>query len=105
MLKKISIIMALSFALLFGGAFQTSVDASGKDQPQSLSYNILYSLNGYWSTISLDINNLLSKFNMEWKSFNHTNKIEQKEEEPVKEEQPKQKEEEPAKEEQPKQKE
>ncbi|WP_456119842.1 CAP domain-containing protein [Virgibacillus tibetensis] len=49
---------------------------------------------------------------MEWKNFNHANKIEQKEEQPkqkeekpAKEEQPKQKEEKPVKEKQPKQKE
>jgi len=47
MFKKAGIVTALSTALLFGGAFHTSADASAStDQSQSQPYKIYYSIDG-----------------------------------------------------------
>ena len=96
MFKKIGIVTALSTALLLGGAFQTSVDASAKtDQSQVQSYKVFYSVNGQWGNISEDqINNLLKdylgKFQINWKQLDWNKQKEQPKTETV--EQPEQKE-------------
>src|SRR5690625_3207213 len=49
MFKKAGIVTALSTALLFGGAFHTTADASASTgQSQSQPYKIYYSINGNW---------------------------------------------------------
>ena len=75
MFKKVSMVTALSAALLFGGAFQNSVDAQAKDVNQNHIYKIYYSINGNWGKVSDDninelVNKYLTKFQLNWKDFN-----------------------------------
>src|SRR5699024_3830841 len=50
MFKKAGIVTALSTALLFGGAFHTSADASAStEQSQSKPYKVYYSIDGNWN--------------------------------------------------------
>ncbi|GAA0413334.1 MAG: CAP domain-containing protein [Bacillota bacterium] len=75
MIKKIGIVTALSTALLFGGAFSSSADASAKDFSQNHIYKIFYSINGDWKSISEDnLNDLLAKymnkFQLNWNEIN-----------------------------------
>ncbi|WP_042225033.1 CAP domain-containing protein [Oceanobacillus manasiensis] len=107
MFKKVSIVTALSAALLFGGAFQNSVDAQAKDLNQNHIYKIYYSINGNWDKVSDNninelVNKYLSMFQLNWKDFNWNKiQVEQKENTGSKEEvkQPENQEEQPAKEE------
>ncbi|WP_188455182.1 CAP domain-containing protein [Virgibacillus oceani] len=64
MFKKISVVTALSTALLFGGSLST-VDAAEKaDQPQDKLYKVLYSVNGgdFQNLSKENVNNLLNKY-------------------------------------------
>lgn len=110
MFKKVSMVTALSAALLFGGAFQNSVDAQAKDVNQNHIYKIYYSINGNWGKVSDDninelVNKYLTKFQLNWKDFNWDKiQVEQKENtesaQPTREvKQPEKQEEQPAKEE------
>ncbi|MFD2629401.1 CAP domain-containing protein [Oceanobacillus kapialis] len=105
MFKKVSMVTALSAALLFGGAFQNSVDAQAKDVNQNHIYKIYYSINGNWGNVSGEsinelVNKYLSKFQLNWKDFNW-DKIQVEKKNPTNNvEQPEKKEEQPAKEEQ-----
>ncbi|NAO99153.1 hypothetical protein FRY77_24525 [Halomonas sp. MG34] len=110
MFKKVSMVTALSAALLFGGAFQNSVDAQAKDVNQNQIYKIYYSINGNWGKVSDDninelVNKYLTKFQLNWKDFNWDKiQVEQKENtesaQPTEEvKQPEKQEEQPAKEE------
>ncbi|MGM8213169.1 CAP domain-containing protein [Virgibacillus sp. W0430] len=85
MFKKIGIVSALSTALLFGGAFQHSVDASAKaDQAQSPIYSkkVYYSINGKWQEGSWENwESILNKYLPNWGKNIHWN---------IKKEQPKQ---------------
>ncbi|GAB3042673.1 CAP domain-containing protein [Virgibacillus ainsalahensis] len=119
MFKKVSIVTALSTALLFGGAFDSTADASANaDQSSFNKYKIFYSVNSQQGTISGDdVNGMLDKAwsnlkdkldNVNW---NHIQvelqeqpvKEEQKQEKPAEEKQPKQEAEQPTEEKQPKQ--
>ncbi|MCG3419911.1 CAP domain-containing protein [Oceanobacillus jordanicus] len=107
MFKKVSMVTALSAALLFGGAFQNSVDAQAKDVNQNHIYKIYYSINGNVEKVSDDninqlVNKYLSMFQINWNDFNWNKiQVEQKENTESKEEvkQPEKQEEKPAKEE------
>lgn len=107
MFKKVSMVTALSAALLFGGAFQNSVDAQAKDVNQNHIYKIYYSINGNVEKVSDDninqlVNKYLSMFQINWNDFNWNKiQVEQKENTESKEEvkQPEKQEEQPAKEE------
>lgn len=107
MMKKASTIILLSVALLFGGVFQTSVDASASaDQSHSYSKPVYYSSNGNWNSGSWNkVNNHFSKYFSNWykmwnsnydpkadQSKKESNEVEKKEE---KTEQPKQEQEAP----------
>ncbi|WP_156291723.1 CAP domain-containing protein [Oceanobacillus salinisoli] len=121
MLKKLGIVTALSAAFIFGGAFD-SVDAKAD---VTYKYNIYYSINGEQGSVSGDnlgeaktkvqniANQVMSKYNLNWNSFNWqpTEKVEinepeqnaetpvqEKEEQPVQEEPQAPVEEEPAQE-------
>lgn len=53
MIKKLSVGLALSTALLFGGVFNSSVDASAKiEQPKTQTYKVYYSLNSNLQDVS-----------------------------------------------------
>lgn len=118
MFNKI-IVTTLSAALLFGGAFQTSADASANtEQSQDQLYTkVFYSINGE-QTSEEKFNNYFKDFQMKWnksekqqkQSDEQPNKEEQKQEEPEpkkeqsKKEQPQaneQKQQQPEKQEQP----
>ncbi len=110
MFKKVSMVTALSAALLFGGAFQNSVDAQAKDVNQNHIYKIYYSINGNVEKVSDDninqlVNKYLSMFQINWNDFNWNKiQVEQKENtesaQPTEEvKQPEKQEEQPAKEE------
>jgi len=93
MLKKISVGLALSATLLFGGIFNSSVDASANlEQPKTQTYKVYYSMDSHsqndtWNKIC----DFFNKF--QGKNWNHKvewNKSEQKlEKEQPKEEQSK----------------
>ncbi|AXI08383.1 hypothetical protein CUC15_05320 [Oceanobacillus zhaokaii] len=111
MLKKIGVVTALSTALVFGGAFTTTADASANADQSNVQYKIYYSVNGEKGSItdanikellSQDkINDIVSKvttrYNIQLPQNNVEKQAEQKVEQPTKKEQP-------AKAEQPKQK-
>ncbi|PAV28164.1 hypothetical protein CIL05_18490 [Virgibacillus profundi] len=113
MFKKIGIVTALSTALLFGGAFQSTADASANaDQSNVNSYKVFYSVSGNWGNLSENnineaVNKYMNKFQIDWNDFGWNKAEAEQKEQPKKEEvkQPVQKEETPAKEEQPEQKE
>ncbi|MGM8363881.1 CAP domain-containing protein [Virgibacillus sp. W0181] len=95
MFKKIGIVTALSTALLFGGAFQQSVDASANsnaDQSQNPIYSkkVYYSINGNWQEGSWD--KLFNKYfsNWKWNQGNADSTEKQQEPQQPKPEQPKQ---------------
>src|SRR5690625_4858463 len=95
MFKKAGIVTALSTALLFGGAFHTSVDASASTgQSQSQPYKVYYSIDGNWN----------KDFNcFDYLNFNWNNQqFQQSEQENTNEVKPKQETEQP-KQEEPKQ--
>ncbi|WP_284141541.1 CAP domain-containing protein [Virgibacillus sp. LDC-1] len=101
MLKKITVVTALSTALLFGGTISNSVDAAAKDQAQNFSYKtkIYYSTNGNWQQVSnKDINSYLSKYfsssnwkniKWDWKNDSHKGEAEVEKQDPPKQEAPK----------------
>lgn len=114
MFKKLGVVTALSTALLFGGTFQQTVDASANEQQtQTPSYKIYYSINGNLDNMSKDqVNSILDKYlknyninllNFDWNmNGNKEEKAPETEgntEKPVKEEKPVQKEDKPNKEE------
>lgn len=70
MFKKVGITAALSTALLFGGAFTSTADASAnQDQPTNPSYKVYYSVNGQkLSEGDVDglVNKVLSGFEIDW---------------------------------------
>lgn len=98
MLKKIGVVTALSTALIFGGAFTSSADASAKADQSPVQYKVYYSINGQQVNISQDkvqnlVNNVLNKYKVNGNNVN----VEQKEQakqvevkQPKKVEQPKQ---------------
>ncbi|APC47228.1 CAP domain-containing protein [Virgibacillus halodenitrificans] len=114
MFKKLGVVTALSTALLFGGTFQQTVDASANEQQTQIpSYKIYYSINGNLDNMSKDqVNSILDKYlknyninllNFDWNmNGNKEEKAPETEgntEKPVKEEKPVQKEDKPNKEE------
>jgi uncharacterized YkwD family protein len=63
MFKKIGVAVALSTALLFGGAFSSSANAQAKAPEQNQSFKAFYSINGNWQSLSKDeVNNLFNKY-------------------------------------------
>ncbi|WHX24978.1 CAP domain-containing protein [Virgibacillus halodenitrificans] len=114
MFKKLGVVTALSTALLFGGTFQQTVDASANEQQTQIpSYKIYYSINGNLDNMSKDqVNSILDKYlknyninllNFDWNmNGNKEEKAPETEgntEKPVKQEKPVQKEDKPNKEE------
>ncbi|MYL58045.1 hypothetical protein GLW20_11035 [Virgibacillus halodenitrificans] len=114
MFKKLGVVTALSTALLFGGTFQQTVDASANEQQTKIpSYKIYYSINGNLDNMSKDqVNSILDKYlknyninllNFDWNmNGNKEEKAPETEgntEKPVKQEKPVQKEDKPNKEE------
>ncbi len=79
MFKKVGIATALSTALLLGGAFTSTADASAnQDQSTNPSYKVYYSVNGQTGNVSEgDIQGLINKVlngeldwkNIDWKSI------------------------------------
>ncbi len=62
MFKKVAVTVAISSALLFGGALSASADTMSKDNSQC-QYKVYYSINGNWQSISENnINQLLQKY-------------------------------------------
>lgn len=92
MLKKVSVGIALSATLLFGGVFNSSVDASANaNQPKAQTYKVYYSIDGDWKDFSWNkLSDFLSKYHTKKWNKIEWNKAEQKEQ-PQKEqkEQPK----------------
>ncbi|AIF42510.1 CAP domain-containing protein [Virgibacillus sp. SK37] len=109
MLKKFGVVTALSTALLFGGTFQQTVDASANEQQTQIpTYKIYYSINGNLENMSGDqLNSILNKYlknnSINWLNFDWNlndgskeEKAPEKEEnteKPVKQDKPVQKEE------------
>ncbi|MFD1850446.1 CAP domain-containing protein [Oceanobacillus bengalensis] len=77
MLKKIGMVTALSTALIFGGAFQ-SADASADVNHSDVSYKIYYSINGEngnFSSGNIDddkiynlVNQIMNRYQIDWKN-------------------------------------
>ncbi|SDM50226.1 CAP domain-containing protein [Sediminibacillus halophilus] len=83
MFKKVSVVTGISAALLFGGAFSSSVDAhaNNADNQQAKSYQVYYSVNSYGGDFSQkDIQSMIDKY------FSK-NKWSQKQQAPAKQEQ------------------
>src|SRR5690625_4798478 len=104
MLKKVSVGIALSATLLFGGVFNSSVDASANvDQPKAQTYKVYYSIGSNLQDFSwnklYDFFNKFQTKNWNKVEWNKTERKEQPKVEQPQEEQPK----EEAKVEQPKQ--
>ncbi|WP_371068943.1 CAP domain-containing protein [Sediminibacillus sp. JSM 1682029] len=71
MFKKASIVTGISAALLFGGAFSSSVDAQANNanDQQGKSYQVYYSVNSYKGNLSQeDIQSVIDKYfsNHKW---------------------------------------
>src|SRR5690625_2687929 len=93
MFKKISVVMALSMTILFGGTFTNSANAAANiEQPQNqINYNIYYSINDGWDASNWNqLESYLSKYFQKWnKDYWHSpsQKVDKPKREAPKEEQ------------------
>ncbi|WP_099157624.1 CAP domain-containing protein [Virgibacillus ndiopensis] len=80
MFKKISVVTALSTALLFGGSLSNVNAAEKADQSQVQLYKVLYSVNGgnFQNLSEEKINNLLNKYLKDYQINWNWNKADQK---------------------------
>ncbi|QTN00959.1 hypothetical protein ERJ70_17700 [Sediminibacillus dalangtanensis] len=97
MFKKVTMVTGISAALLFGGAFSSSVDAhaNNADNQQGKSYQVYYSVNSYNGKLSQeDIQSMIDKYfsNYKWNQKQQQAPAKQEQAQPQKAEEPKQQE-------------
>jgi uncharacterized YkwD family protein len=92
MLKKVSVGLALSATLLFGGVLNTSANAAANEnQSKAQPYKVYFSIDGNWKDFSWNnLNDLFSKFgSKKWSKIEWDNTGQKKQQKEDKKEQPK----------------